>query len=89
MRYPNPPQNGRFRRFSPYLFLQGASLASPQWNENHSKSARFEVFDFEKGGFLFYQGIKRSKPLRVYEYFNDDRAEIPLFKTVLGYLTLP
>jgi hypothetical protein len=40
-------------------------------NKNPSKSAPFEVEDFEKSGFLINQGIKRSQRWRIGEYFND------------------
>ncbi len=41
--------------------LIGASQSAEKKNKNPSKSAPFEVEDFKKSGFLFNQGIKRSK----------------------------
>jgi len=68
----NPPQSGILRRFSARSFSQGGSIPSPERTENPSNSPRFAVKDFEKSGFLFNRGAKRSQYFRIGEYFNDE-----------------
>ncbi|MBR2893425.1 MAG: hypothetical protein IKB94_06170, partial [Clostridia bacterium] len=45
--------------------------------------------DFLRDGFLSYQGTKRSKSCRIYEYFNEEMAKIRPKKTGSDYTLHP
>ncbi|MBQ4349476.1 MAG: hypothetical protein IJC79_07680, partial [Clostridia bacterium] len=56
--------------------LKGGSLSASSTHKNPSKIRTFGSSDFLRDGFLSYQVTKRSKSCRIYEYFNEEMAEI-------------
>ena len=56
---------------------------------NPPESVSFQVADFRKQGFLFYQGKNAVNTVCIHEYFNADRVKIHLSKTEFALIILP
>ena len=52
--------------------LKGVSLPATSTTKNRLKILHFRVEEFSRSGFLVNQGAKRSKSIRICEYFNDE-----------------
>ena len=66
-----PALNGEISVLLPDLPLKGDSLSAVKYDQNYSKSRSFKVEEFCDQVFYAQMRQKRSKSLRIYEYFNE------------------